>query len=619
VSAPRTRAWLAARPEALLALALAGAGVGWQLAALHHPPGEAREWLILAERLLCIGLLAWLLAAGLGWLAGAPRRPAPAWRQAALFGGLLALALGVRLAVEPVLLHVEFVGLKYAELSLDPAALFGQDGSYGQAGFLTQGLLARALGGSLGALFLANTLVAVAALGLAAALVRRWTGSQRLAPAVAILLAGLSPILVRTAASEDVHVIGAFYALLSLWLLERHLQSGRARDLGLAVAACLLAACSRQFLLPMPILFLLLLLERRGLRAAARAPAALALGLLALGALLRWAVLLPGLLSAAGGAQFGAGGQWSGMWRTFLALAGLALEEPHPLLDQALFPLPLALLLVLGLVEVARRGRAPRALLLAWLFLLLLSLGTPFGGIQVRYLFRSLLVQLSLLLAALGWHAAHAWLRARWPGRAAPAALAALGLALPLGLCLPTLVRDRGQDPFTREVLLLEASVADLPDELVLYRQAEADGADRNLYHGLPRFLFDRQGKRVALRPLGAWRAGGGDPGGPPEYVWVGAGCFAASVFETDPRWERPDELVARADPAEIARFFRPAHPGDAFILQRRRACHERPELRLGPGDLRLTIEPAAFTPGNLFYVSRPFEIGLRRLSPPAR
>ncbi|MFH1530478.1 MAG: hypothetical protein ABIK09_07075 [Pseudomonadota bacterium] len=585
----------------------------WQLLRLPGAPSDPAQWLIAAEAILCAALLAGIV---IHLLLLAPRglqalreRPVP---------GLPILALAVaafalRALLPPIFLHVEFVGLKYWSLAVDPSLLYDQDPSFGRGGLLTQGVLSSILGGGLRAFFFGDALLSAATVGLGGLLVARWSTERSLAPVVAAGLLAVHPLLVRVGASEDVHVAAGFWAFLSLALLERHRSGRRDGDLLAAVGAAILATCSRQFLLPMPLLFGLLWLERvPGPRLGRRPLAWAGLALLVATAALKWAVLLPEILAAGTGIQHGSGAGLSPILRSAGILAMSSLTEPHPLLDQWLTPAPVLLLMLWGLLR-AGRGGLPRTMLLAWAWLFLLSLPLGYWGISVRYLFRSLLILVSLLAAGTGLgdllprlHAVRPWI---------PAAVAALLLVLVTALAAPRIEREAPMDPFTRQAFWLEAVLPTLPEGAIILTASSGDLGTPNLYLKIPdRLLNPRGDEGRSPRPLALWPALDGVDDATPVVLFHGVACHSVSVFELEEDWSEPDRLIRDADEDGLRRITHAAHPGDPWIRAHREACRPQNLPAPRPEDPGLAIPGSGLRYGNLHYEVAPFRIGLRRL-----
>ena len=585
----------------------------WQLLLLPGVPGGPVQWLIAVEAVLCAGILP---ALGVALLRGAPtalrglrRHPIPGLPIL----GIAAAAFALRALLPPIFLHVEFVGLKYWSLAMTPELLYHQDPSFGRGGLLTQGILATLLGGNLRAFFVGNALLSAATVALGGFLVARWSPERVLAPIATACLLALHPILVRVGASEDVHVAGGFWALLSLLLLERSREVPRARALLGAVGAMILATCSRQFLLPMPLLFGLLWVERiPGPRIQGRPGARVAVGALVLTVLLKWSFLLPPILAAGSGIQHGSGAGVGAILGSAGALIGASLPEPHPLVDQWLTPLPVLLLLLWGLLR-ARRSGLPRTLVLAWAWLAVLSLPLGYWGISVRYLFRSLLVLVSLVIAGTGLGDLLVRLRAREPR--APAAVAVALVLLVAVLAIPRIAREAPMDPFTRQVFWWEATLPTLPEDAVILT---ADGEDLdtpNLYLKIPdRLLNPRGNEGRRTRPLSQWRSMDDLREDPAVYLFHGVACHGVSVFELNPAWRRPDLLIRNEDAVGLRSAALAPHPGADRIRALRGACGPPDLPPLRSEDPGLHIPLVALDNGNFFYEDTGFRIGLRRL-----
>jgi hypothetical protein len=601
------------RRWAVVAAVAAVFGVLWQLLRLPTVPAGPSQTLIALEALLCAGLIpaliVHLLRSAPGFLGALRRRPIPAVPILCIAGAAFAL----RALLPPIFLHVEFVGLKYWSMALDPRLLYEQDPSFGRGGLMTQGILASVLGGSVRAFFAGNAFLSAATVALGGFLVARWSPERRLAPVAAAALLALHPLLVRVGASEDVHVVAGFWAFLSIALLERHRDDGRDADLLAAIAAAVLATCSRQFLLPMPLLFGLLWFERGPRPRRLGRPAAIAgVALLVGTALLKAAFLLPGVIGAGSGIQHGAGAALSSIIRMALFLSKSSITEPHPLIDQWMTTAPVLALTLWGLLQ-SRRGGFPRSLVLGWLWLLVLSLPVGYWGISVRYLFRSLLVLLSLVAAGTGLGDLLVRLRARGPWL--PAA-AVSGLLLVAGaLAIPRIVAEAPMDPFTRQVFWLEATVPGLPRDSILFTPSEDELGTPNLYLKIPELLLNPEGNELRRqRPMAALSDFDDVPDPPPMFLFHGVVCHGVSVFELDSAWQAPDRLVSGEDAAGLGKIIHAPHPGDSWIRSRRGPC-EIPGLPVpGPGDPGLDIPPVGLDNGNMFYEGRPFRIGLHRL-----
>jgi len=567
--------------------------------------------------LLCVSLLPvlllYLLRSAPDLLRSLRARPLPG-------APILAIALAaflLRALLPPLFLHVEFVGLKYWSMAMAPRLLYEQDPSFGRGGLLTQGLLATLFGGSVRAFFVGNALLSGATVALGGFLVARWAPERRIAPIATAALLALHPLLVRVGASEDVHVAAGFWALLSFVLLERHRERAAGRhgsaDLFAAIAAAILATCSRQFLLPMPLLFGLLWFERcPPPRVKGRPPVWAGAGLLVATMALKWAFLLPAILSSGTGIQHGAGASAGAILRVAWFLSRFGLTEPHPLIDQWLTPLPILALMLWGLIRSGRAG-LPRAVVLAWAWLFALSLPVAYWGISVGYLFRSLLVLTSLLAVGTGLGDLLVRLQRRSPRL--PAVFVAGLLILTAGLAVPRIVRDAPMDPFTRQVFWWESLFPSLPEDSIIYTPSADEIGAHNLYLKIPERLLNpagNEGRRQ--RPLGErWRFDD-IPDAPPQYLLHGVICHAVSVFELDDDWQTPDLLLSGEDLDGLERITHSAHPGDAWIRSRRAPCRASDAPRPSADDPALDIPAVGLEYGNTFYVQEPFRIDLHRL-----
>ena len=592
--------------------------VAVQALAIPHAPSSLAEWSVLIERLLCAALIPALFA-HLGfrmpsWWRSLEKTP---WRRAAL-PALLLVVLVLHVLIPPILLHVEWGGLKYLRISHDLSALFGHDGTMGQAGFLSQGLLGHLLGGGLRAFFLANTLFSVAAIAAGAALAGLWTSSRFAVPAVCIVLAGLNPIIVRSGASEDVHVVGAFYMLVALLLVELYAREGRSDDLVAAAVAAVLAASTRHIFLPMSIVVAILYFERIRPRLG-RPGLKWAVTVLTVGVAARIGTYAAAFTGGDAGddAQFGTGFRTLAMLTKVVWYAMVSAFGSHPLVDQRVVPVSVTILFFVGLYALTRGGRARRSVVLLWLWIFAATLPLAFGGIQVTYLFRIPLMHLTIPIAAVGFGILFRWIRTRFPARIDLVGFVVVALILPSVVTARTVWRDRIQDPFTKQVFFIERSAADLPEEFVLVRVSPEDLGIVGFFTGFPSFLLQRNGVDAVIVTVDEW-IGGLDPELErlPAYLFQGVECHSMGVFEDEPTYSQWEESFTSGELRSATGVLLQAPTNDDVILRARHLCSDEPELTLRPKDLVLEIDPEGFPPCNLFYTKEPFLIGFRRLPP---
>ena len=292
----------------------------------------------------------------------------------------------------------------------------------------------------------------------------------------------------------------------------------------------------------------------------------------------------------------------------------LIVEEPNPLFVQGLTPAPVLMLFLVGCYAIVVRKRAPRAVLLAWLYLFAASVVFVTSRMQTGYLFRTVDTHLVLIIAGLGWGGIWLWLRGRQVNRLITFVFIVVSVVVPVVMVVPTIIADAVDDPATREAFFIEAAADRLPRNIVIVKASSQDLDVHNMMLDFPSFLLDRRGVSIRTISIAEWQAGL-EPTNLPIALFRGVACHSMSVFELDPRWRNPDRRGLDTDAKEFLQFFRTGHPGTARIERAREACFFEDEP-LAPlrDDLVITVDPRGFVPGHLYYVERPFEIGFYRL-----
>ena len=580
-----------------------------------EPDGQV-AFLAVFDRAMCAGLICFIVCNLVFRIPRSLRHLSSLPRFKWFLGLGVLLVLIVRMVEPPILLHPDQGGALNMFWALDITRISMERVAYGQGGILTQGLIAHLLGGDLRAFVTGNILLSVAAIGLIAMLVGRWTGSSFAAPLAVLVLAAFNPILVRTAASEDVHTVGAFYGILAIWSMERFLTERRLEDLYLAVPACILSMCSRQFLILMPLLIVLLFIERRGWRAAAPKrviPAGVVL-LLCAGIYL---MTITALTSAA--PYYKQFGGFDSVWSAFVFYLRWQLpyliSEPYPLADQSVFPLPLLLLLLFGLTSFIRKGPTPRTLVLAWLMLALLAIGPAFWGIEHRYLFRSLFMYANCLVVGLGWGKLFAWIKARWSGWLPQTAFVACSVILPVAMSVPDILRRAEQNAFTREFLFVEESLKKLPPQFTLVYASREDLKATNLTPGFIEEFIKRSRENVVFLSLSEWRKRSRAERFKEPVLWYKGGiCNVVSVFELRPEWRNPMHYKYSDNLGSLLEILNAKAPTTEWILEKRRGCNLTEASTEPFRGLAATITPPAVQEEGYFYVRTTFKVGFYRL-----
>lgn len=168
-------------------------------------------------------------------------------------GALSFVIPGAWLLVPSAFTHANAHGLGLASAILafpDPARFHD---TYGQASAVVLGGVARVLSIDVEGVFVANTLVAFAALMVATCLATRIAG--RTAGFAALVLGATQPALVISARSEEAHVTAVLFGLLALLFADDLRRRGPSLPVLLATgAATVLCVSSRQTMLPWPAL-----------------------------------------------------------------------------------------------------------------------------------------------------------------------------------------------------------------------------------------------------------------------------------------------------------------------------------------------------------------------------
>jgi hypothetical protein len=572
--------------------------------------------LVRFEQFLVVAALGVLAAQGGVWLASRARfprlQPRMVSRGPAFLAGLLVLGVGVlvvRLLAPPALIHAGFHGYSL----LDAIQAFPHPSNvratYGQGSFLVLGLASKLLGGGWQATVWSNEIAGAALVLACAGLAARLGG--RFAALATLALGLLSPLLVRTASSEDAHNLATLFGVLALLAADRVRtdRDWRLARLVLPVSLVLLAAHSRQTLLLHPLMVLLLLWPEERAPHAVAVRIGAAAGVLALGLASRLVLTSAQGSGDALSLKMDAGALW------------LVLTQPAAWLHNPLFrpdeSLALLVTLPIGIAAVARRRQR-----MGWVLLggALIHFWTVFPmvvapGAGVHYALRLPLWSMLLPLGGLG--AEHAWRflsgnqGRRWRRLAAGAlVLLAVGLAPLAGLA--RLLHER--DPKLQELRLISEHARDLPaDAVLLFPRLDADGQTN---YTIPRSAFADAPCRVATL---------GDPGLPPgpRYLFKGLGCETWAVLEllgADLRGLA--RRVAALPRNQLGLLLEHAwHDPDAAIrmLGGRVPSEPRPECRgLVPEGARFirwgTVQVDEQELPQIYYISRAIEVGVWQL-----
>jgi len=405
---------------------------------------------------LCYACLALLVVAGVASWRGLR---ALAARAGAPLAALAVVALAVRALAPPAFIHSGFHGYALLDSILAWPRIAIYKPEYGHASFITLGLccrLLRGVGDGLREVALANAVFGTGLLVACALLALRAGG--RVAAWATIAAGALMPLFVRTAASEDAHVVACFYGMVALVAADAARRDGfTLARVVVMVTAGLLAFYGRQSLFFWPVLLVLVACAGR-FGALARRPATWAVaGIVALAMVPKAMVLL------------------QGPDETYALLARLTLRLAPPSL--ALHPLfqpsesgALLLMLAGACAALARRRDVTLvvmsgAAIVAFVSSLGMSAQPSYG---LEYGFRLPLFCLLLPIAGVGaswWVDRVRALGLGPPARASAAAPATVVVAAAL-FPVPALARVlRAPRPLAREYALIEKGAAALPRE----------------------------------------------------------------------------------------------------------------------------------------------------------
>lgn len=423
------------------------------------------------------------LAVALGSLAHVPERSWFRRPEVVVSAALLVVGGAIRwLVVQPTFIHADMLGSGFVDAYLAFPSPSTFRVTYGQFGFFAVGAITRLFGRDTGSVFHAMQavgLVNVALLGVLAARLARssWAG------VFAVSLAITSPVLMRVAASEDMHNFALVPGLLALVCMDHHATTKKPASLVAAVLALGLMAHSRQtFYLFAPSAFLLAL--ARGGAVFLRRPSFWLAGIAVL------AVLVPRAMATA--SVEGDALPKILMVLTSRYIAPLVFAN-HPLFDVARFGIfPLVTIAALAWSTVA--GAVPRALFVAFVlsFVATYTCGFPSPGVEFAQ--RLPAFALGLVLAAC-FLARMLELRVPEAFRARVALAGAMVLVVaPFAFRGVSVLRERTTD--YREFEAIEARVERLPRSftlVILPSPAILQGYSR--YAG----MFRRHGKRVRV------------------------------------------------------------------------------------------------------------------------
>lgn len=414
------------------------------------------------------------------------RRPAPATLRTPTFAAILALlgiGTAIRIAfVRPSLIHADMLGPGFVDAYLAFPELVDFRATYGKFGFFAVGALTSLFGRDTAAVFDAMQLVGVADVLLLAGLAYRLAGTMRAALFV-VAMAMTSPVLMRVAASEDMHNFALLPALLGLILIDHYATSRKLASLFGATVALSLLAHSRQTFYLIPPCAFLLLLARSGTREL-KNPWFWLSGLTVL------AVLIDRVMETAG--------RESGALPKILeVIVNPALLAPvfanHPVFDVVRFG-ALPVLTLASLFWASRAGRVPQALLVAFVINFVATYTCGFSSPGVEFAQRMPVVALASLLAAM--FAAHLVETRVDPAKQTRVTLLSAAFLFALPVALPGWQSVRSITTDYREYLEVESMIHDLPPSFTLVNLPSPD-----ILQGYSRYaaLLRRSGKRVRV------------------------------------------------------------------------------------------------------------------------
>ena len=587
-------------PDAALLLASGGAWTGFVASTARLPvddpgPGAATQWWLVAVLVLAL--------VGLGLRSLAALRGAGLARSTQVLLGLTVAALGLRLVYPYQILHVELFGssLLDACFSFPRPATFRD--AYGQTSFFLLGALGR-WHPALATVPRINAVFSAATVLLSGLLVRRWTGSAVAAAAAALLLA-VHPVFLRVGTSEDAHTLGVLMLAGALLAFDRAADDARGPALAVGTAAVLLMLWTRQAFAPLLFVPFLVVAERAGLRTLFQ-PRFLAAGTTT------GAVALAHVLK---NTQYEHNRWVHHVFDVIGDFPARLLSEPYPLLDWKLSPLPVPLLLGLGLVALGRGSRVRFAPALGFAVIAALSLPMSMFGPGVQLAYRLPAIYLALLLAAVGAGVAWGWLRRtptllRWG--VAGVAVATLGVSATAGalsLAVP--------DPQTDELAFLERTLPRLAPTTVIVTPASTDLFRDNPTHDprppwrFPFFLL--QGTRLRVASLHEYASETPVPDQPVVF-YRNLACSVVTLAEGSPDFRRefhrlfvergPDASAHATLAAMIATGDPDRQPDPALVPLLRHECLDAAPLgpALGPDFIATIDKPRPGFAPSLFF-----------------
>jgi hypothetical protein len=529
-------------------------------------------------------------------------RAAIARRRLALLVAF-AVAAVPRLLFPADLLHSEQFGIRL----LSDVAAFPDPAvfrfSWGQTSFVVLGVAMR-LAGSYHAVFVTNALAAGLTAVLWAVLVHRWTASRWAAGATVLAIA-LHPGLLRIAASEDPHNLGLLFFSAALVAIDVYLGApDRRRDAALLAAlALVLAAWSRQTLLLILPMAALASIGRGGWRVLLRRE------VLAAAALVAGAVTTHALATGRSDAL-----SLAVMARFAPKLAAAFFDEPSPLVDPFVTPLPVALLALVGIAAPGvRPGRVPAAvgIVLAWG----LTGVFRFGDAGVRLLFRTPLLLVATASAGLGVGVVERCLAARRP-RLFRGVLAATALMY-VASAAPGMARWARRDPLGQELSFLSRAVRELPaGAIITVPRYEDFPTGREPEEPKPEWIFPAfllDGREVHLA------SGDETATGRCTVFYRGLLCHTLGLGEASPGFRALWRDRGRGDAGEFqvrlvdALVDLEVHPiavSPEAARRARAACFERPETEPLPGLVTRLVLPRQPYVTNVIYAAESMEVG---------
>lgn len=538
------------------------------------------------------------------------------WRNLDSTDGVLVLcgllALTVRLVLPHQILHVELMGgailddyFRFPEPSVFRA-------TYGQTSFMTIGVPGY-LWPSISTITTANAVVSAATATFSGFLVRSISGQSAAAVVTAVCVA-LHPCLALAGTSEDSQTVG-FAALVLGWLLlDRGAATRRAGPMAGALALLVLAAWSRQTLVPMTALPFLACIERD--RRVLRNPAFLGAATGVLGAVGIQVVQNLKAESNAIAIEY--------YVHAILHSPKTLLAEPHPLLDPTLNPFPMSVLTALGLFA-SRACLSCRWTLVAGFignFVITSPLSVFGPGVQV--VLRTPLLLVGAMLAGIGAARLFGWLRRlpSWSGKMAAACLFLVFLAC----ATRGMIRLAAPDPQTEELAFLESSLPTLPSGTVVVVPDQTDLFPNRVHPSdmvpiirIPDFLR-RANPHLAFVSLRDFEA---RPLSGEALFYRGLGCYAVTLLEGSTAFRHVFLRIFAGESVPPSEFLDAAYgvedpdrqPSEDLARALRQVCFDSDRVGPSAGPTRIVTKPfPTFTP-NLYFPFERMEIGFFRLA----